>query len=512
SGKPLLANDPHRTIALPSLRYLVHLVGPGWNVIGAGEPTLPGVAAGHNERVAFGFTIVGIDQQDIYVEELNPANPNEYRYRGRWEKMRIEREQIRVKGEPQPREVELKFTIHGPVIHEDGARHRAYALRWVGSEPGTAGYLASLSLNRVRNWPEFLQAMERWKVPSENLIYADVEGNIGWVAAGLTPIRRNWSGMIPVPGASGEYEWEGFLPVSELPQSFNPARHYIATANHNILPPGYSKQLGYEWASPIRYERIDEVLRRPGVKYTVADFERLQHDEVSLPARRLIEVLKATRLEDPELQPYLRLLREWDGRLGRDSAAAALFEIWLTRLPEAVFRRRVSAEQWSQIASRIPLERVIEALRTGRETAAIRQSLSAAVTDARTRLGDDVSRWRWGSLHRAPFNHPLATDEARRELLNLASVERGGDGNTINNTSGANFQQTHGASFREILDVSDWDRSVGTNTPGQSGQPGSRHYDDLLKLWAEGRYFPLLYSRQRVEAGARQRLRLDPGR
>lgn len=512
SGKPLLANDPHRTIALPSLRYLVHLVGPGWNVIGAGEPTLPGVAAGHNERVAFGFTIVGIDQQDIYVEELNPANPLEYRYRGRWEKMRVEREQIRVKGEAQPREVELKFTIHGPVIHEDAGRHRAYALRWVGSEPGTAGYLASLTLNRVRNWPEFLKAMERWKVPSENLIYADVEGNIGWVAAGLTPIRRNWSGMIPVPGASGEYEWDGFLPVKELPQSFNPARHYIATANHNILPPGYTKQLGYEWANPIRYQRIDEVLRRPGVKYTVADFERLQHDETSLPARQLIGVLKASRIDVPELQPYLRLLREWDGVLGRDSGAAALFEIWLTKLPEAVFRRRMSVEQWKEIASRLPLERVITEVQMGQETNAIVQSLTAAVTEARTRLGDDLSRWRWGALHRAPFNHPLATDEARRMLLNLPAIERGGDGNTVNNTSGANFRQTHGASFREILDVSDWDRSVGTNTPGQSGQPGSRHYDDLLKLWAEGRYFPLLYSRGRVEAGARQRLLLQPGR
>ena len=512
SGKPLLANDPHRTIALPSLRYLVHLVGPGWNVIGAGEPTLPGVAAGHNERVAFGFTIVGIDQQDIYVEELNPANPDEYRYRGRWEKMRVEREQIWVKGEAQPREIELKFTVHGPVIHEEGARHRAYALRWVGSEPGTAGYLASLTLNRVRNWPEFLKAMERWKVPSENLIYADVEGNIGWVAAGLTPIRRNWSGMIPVPGASGEYEWEGFLPVKELPQSFNPARHYIATANHNILPPGYTKQLGYEWANPIRYQRIDEVLRRPGVKYTVADFERLQHDETSLPARQLIGVLRAARIDEPELQPYLRLLREWDGVLGRDSGAAALFEIWLTKLPEAVFRQRMSVEQWKEIASRLPLERVIAEVQKGQETNAIVQSLSAAVTEARTQLGDDLSRWRWGALHRAPFNHPLATDEARRSLLNLRAIERGGDGNTVNNTSGANFRQTHGASFREILDVSDWDRSVGTNTPGQSGQPGSRHYDDLLKLWAEGRYFPLLYSRGRVEAGARQRLLLQPGR
>ena len=512
TGKPMLANDPHRTIALPSLRYLVHLVGPGWNVIGAGEPTLPGVAAGHNERVGFGFTIVGIDQQDIYVEEINPADPTEYRYRGRWEKMRIERERIAVRGEAQPREVELKFTIHGPIIHEDGGRHRAYALRWVGSEPGTAGYLASLTLNRVQSWPEFLKAMERWKVPSENLIYADVDGNIGWVAAGLTPIRRNWSGMAPVPGASGEFEWDGFLPVKELPQSFNPAKHYVATANHNILPPGYGKQIGYEWASPIRYQRIDEVLRRPGIKYTVDDFKRLQHDELSIPARQLIAVLREARIERADLQPFLTLLRDWDGVMRKDSAAAALFEFWLTKLPAEVFRRRVSDEQWTFIATRIPIERLIEEVKSGGETAAIERSLTVAVAEARVKLGEDWKSWRWGTVHKAPFTHPLATSDERRGLLDLPSVERGGDGNTVNNTSGTNFRQNHGASFREILDVSDWDRSVATSVPGQSGQPGSRHYDDLLKLWADGRYFPLLYNRGKVEAGAKQRLILTPGR
>ncbi|MFY9570151.1 MAG: penicillin acylase family protein, partial [Blastocatellia bacterium] len=172
TGKPILANDPHRNISLPSLRYLVHLNGPGWNVIGAGEPTLPGIAAGHNDRVGFGFTIVGIDQQDLYVEDTNPSDPTWYRYKAKWEKMRIERESVKVKGNPSPVEVELRFTRHGPVIYEDPTLHRAYALRWVGSEPGSAGYLASLSLNRAKNWREFLKALERWRVPSENLVYA----------------------------------------------------------------------------------------------------------------------------------------------------------------------------------------------------------------------------------------------------------------------------------------------------------------------------------------------------
>jgi penicillin amidase len=524
TGKPLLANDPHRTIALPSLRYLVHLVGPGWNVIGAGEPALPGVAAGHNERIGFGFTIVGIDQQDLYVEETNPANPHEYRYRGKWEKMRIEREQIKVKGESKPREVELKFTIHGPVIHEDAARRRAYALRWVGSEPGTAGYLASLSLNRAQNWQEFLKALERWEVPSENLVYADVDGNIGWVAAGMTPIRKGWSGLLPVPGAEGKYEWQGTLPLSELPQIYKPAKHFIATANHNILPKDYRHELGYEWANPIRFLRITEVLGSQKSKFSVTDFEKLQHDETSPVARELAVLLRDVKNAKVELKPYLELLTGWDCVLGKDSAAAALFEVWLTKLTPAVFKQHVPAKAWPLVAGRISILKTINALknpqqrwfgrdvevaRRGRD-AALLKSLEEAVAETKSKLGNDISKWRWGAVHIAPFTHSLSTSPEWRALFDLPAVERGGDGNTLNNTSGTNFRQTHGASFREILDLSDWDKSVATSVPGQSGQPQSKHYGDLLPLWAEGRYFPLLFSKQRVEQAARQKLVIEP--
>ncbi|MFN3327021.1 MAG: penicillin acylase family protein [Bryobacteraceae bacterium] len=236
TGKPLLASDPHRPVQIPSLRKTVHLVGPGWNVIGAGEPTLPGIALGHNEEVGFGFTIVGIDQVDLYVEKLNPKNPDEYLYRGEWRRMEVERQEIRVRGRERPETVELRYTHHGPVIHEDRARNRAYALKWVGSEPGTAGYLAALSVSRAKNWKDFVKAMERYKVPSENMMYADRAGNIGWIAAGLAPIRKNWSGLFPVPGDTGEYEWSGWLPLSEQPQSFNPPRGWLATANPSKIP------------------------------------------------------------------------------------------------------------------------------------------------------------------------------------------------------------------------------------------------------------------------------------
>lgn len=524
TGGALLANDPHRAIALPSLRYLVHLVGPGWNVIGAGEPALPGVAAGHNDRVGFGFTIVGIDQQDLYVEELNPKNPNEYRVGKTWKPIIVERETVKVKGEATPREMELKFTRHGPVIYEDRERNRAYALRWVGSEPGTAGYLASLSLNRARNWREFLQALERWKVPSENLVYADVDGNIGWVAAGLSPIRRNWSGMLPVPGADGRYEWQGFLPLSALPKSYNPSGHFIATANHNILPPGYKRALGYEWSAPFRFQRINEVLteaRRSGKKLDIADFERLHHDEVSLPARELIALLRNIKDPDGSIKPWIEMLTGWDGNMNRESAAAALYAVWQMRLAGAVFQPHVGERAWQLLGNRISLVTTLNALKRptvrwfganpvkGRDEILLK-SLGEAAVEAQRRFGKDPYKWRWGGVHRAPFEHALATDEIRKSVFNLGSVETGGDANTVRAAAGAGFRHTHGASFREILDPKDWDRSAATSVPGQSGQPASPHYGDLLQMWAEGKYFPLLYSKEKVEARAKSRLTLIP--
>ena len=337
SGKPILANDPHRPVQIPSLRKTFHLVGPGWNAFGAGEPALPGIAVGHNDRIGFGFTIVGIDQADLYVETLKPEDPNEYLYKGQWRRMETEHEAIAVKGRHEPVAVTLEYTVHGPVIYKDRARHRAFALRWVGAEPGGAGYLAALSMARAHNWQEFLKAVERYKVPSENLVYADVDGNIGWQASGLAPIRRNWSGLLPVPGASGEYEWSGFRGLAEQPRLYNPATHFIATANHNILPPGYRVPLGYEWALPFRFMRIREMLST-GRKFTVADFERMQQDVMSLPARRFQAVLRKWTAP-PALAGTVREVLAWDARLTRDSRAALVYEEW-TEPPSGGYLRR----------------------------------------------------------------------------------------------------------------------------------------------------------------------------
>ncbi|MDE0622562.1 MAG: penicillin acylase family protein [Bryobacterales bacterium] len=509
SGAPLLASDPHRPVILPSLRYAVHLNGPGWNVIGSGEPALPGVAIGHNDRVGWGFTIVQYDLADLVVERTNPENPRQYLFRGEWLDMEIEREEVRVKGRNQPEAVELAFTRNGPVIWEDPENDRVVALRWAGQEPGTAGYLGSLALDQVRDWEGFVEAMRAWKVPAENIVYADVDGNIGWVAAGLMPVRENWSGLLPVPGHTGRYGWSEFLDVEDLPQTLNPESGYIATANHNILPDGYTRDLGFDWSAPYRFERIDEVLARGG-RFTIEDFQALQLDETSLPARQLVGMLRESSDGPSEASA---VFDSWDFVLDVESNQAALFEAWLKRLPAKYIEAHAPPPSRGLIARYLQLPTLLSGLRTiprEQRNRIMSESLDEAYAELASSLGGDATAWRWGDLHQISFRHPLANTAARREALDLGPVRRGGDGFTPNATRGPGYSQSSGASYRHILDLADWDRSVFTSTPGQSGQPGSPYYDDLLPIWAEGRYAPLVYSRSAVEENTAHRLLLEP--
>ena len=523
SGKPLLANDPHRVLAEPSLRYMVHLVAPGWDVIGAGEPGLPGVAAGHNQNIAWGFTIFGLDQQDLYVESLDPQDPLRYRTPAGFAKMITRVETIRVRGASAV-QVPLEFTRHGPVLWADGTR--ALALRWVGAEPGTAGYLGSLALDRARDWNEFERAMPRWKVPSENIVYADRAGNIGEHSTGLAPLRRNFTGVLPMPGAGG-YEWDGFVPNDRLPHSFNPPAGFIATANHKMIPDDFPYAVGSEWGAPNRFQRIrDELtLGSQGRKLKLADMQALQTDVVSLPARRLQGLLRQTdvaRSPDENMRKWAGLLLDWDGALNADSASAALYEMWAWELRQQVTRRavpevaRTALPRWS-------LELVVQALTAadpslfGAERARARdalllEALSAAAAQLGARQGLDASRWRWGALHMMRFRHALDAAPGLAPLLDPPPVERSGDGDVVQSTAfdSESFDQVSGASYREIFDLSDWDAGVAINVPGQSGQPGARHYADLLPIWSAGRYFPLAYSKAAVDRITTDVLRLHP--
>ncbi|MEZ5352245.1 MAG: penicillin acylase family protein [Bryobacteraceae bacterium] len=512
TGKPLLANDPHRPVNIPSLRKTVHLVAPGWNVIGAGEPALPGVALGHNEDIGFGFTIVGIDQGDLYVEKLNPVNPDEYEYKGQWQKMKIVEEPLVVKGEAKPRRLLLRYTIHGPVLAEDLGRHRAYSLKWVGSEPGTAGYLAALRLLRARNWNEFEAAVAHYKVPSENLVYADRAGNIGWIASGMTPVRPNWSGLLPVPGDAGEYEWSGYLDPAKNPRAFNPQFGAIWTANHNILPKDYPYALGYEWAAPFRAFRLEEILRAQ-YQFDIPAMQRMQQDVLSHPARILRSLILNWQRKKGDLpereERVLAMFERWDFgtadfgnrpnccRLRADSVEATIFEIWSAMLPDFFYG--------PGLGSRVNLFQTLGDFHRNPDETAFRRSLSAALDYLEIALGKDMSQWQWGRLHTITFRHPVD-----RKAFHRGPIARPGDANTVNSTSGGNLRQTNGASYRQILDTADWDRSVMTNVPGESGDPSSPFYDSLLEEWASGGYHPMPYSRKAVEASTSERMRLEP--
>ncbi len=524
SGKPMMASDPHRTLALPSLRYLVHLNAPGWNVIGSGEPALPGVAIGHNERIAWGFTIVGTDQADLVIEETHPEDPHRYRTPDGWESMTVVREQARVRrGEKiENAELTLLYTRNGPVLHQDRQRNRAYVLRWVGGQPGTAAYLASLSVDRASNWQEFIEAVARWKTPSENMVYADVDGNIGWVAAALTPIRRQGHGLLPVPGADDRYRWQGFLSVEQLPQVFNPESQYVLTANHNILPPGYQREIAYEWSEPYRYRRLKSLLEGQE-QFTLEDFQRMQYDHVSLPELEMVALLKEIGPGTPELEPYARLLADWNGSLNRESRAAALVAVWREHLIEAFFSQKCPKHLIPEVARRGGVPTMMAALRQpdpfwfgenpqrGRN-ALIQKSFAAAVAEAQRRLGTDPTTWKLGDLQQIRFQHPLAGMGPQFEqAFNIGPFPSGSGPFTPDQARyDREFRRLHGASYRHVFDLADWDRGLATSTPGNSGQPGSPHYDDLVKLWHNAQYFPLAFSREKVEAVTKHRLVLKP--
>jgi len=512
TGKPILANDPHRVIAIPSLRYIVHLSAPGWDVIGAGEPALPGVAIGHNQHIAWGLTIFPVDQQDLYIEELNPANPLQYKHNGKWEPMRTEEAVIAVKGS-SPQTVTLKFTQHGPVLWEDAASHRALALRWVGSEPGTAGYLASLAVDRAQNWNEFLTALERWKLPPENMVYADTEGNIGEQSAGLTPIR-SWTGLLPVMGGDGNHEWSGFVPLDQLPRTFNPAEGWFATANNRTIPEDYKYKVGVEW-STYRVDRIRQVLKgfaEKQSKIRMEDVEDLQRDVYSLPADQLIRMLPR-RSEGPERR-FLEILKDWDRLMRSASVAAALYEVWESHLRSAILEKiaGTSAPKTTHLSTQQAMD-YLRSLPTDQQQQVLLSTLLDAGHELEQKAGPDPVLWSWGSLHTMTFRHAIDQLPEAKTLFDLGPVARPGDANTVNATGSgmSGFQQTSGASYREIFDLSNWDNSLAINTPGQSGEPGSRHYSDLLPIWAAGQYFPLLYSKQAIEENLTDVLTLVPG-
>jgi penicillin amidase len=519
SGYPMMMNDPHRVQEVPSLRYWVHLVAPGWNVIGGGEPALPGVSIGHNAFGAWGLTIFGTDSEDLYVYDTNPAIGSEYRYNGGWEPMTIIKDTVPVKGQP-PVAVELKYTRHGPVIYEDEVHHKAYAVRAAWRETGNAPYLASLRMDQAHNWQQFEDACSYSRIPAENMVWADKDGDIGYQAVGIAPQRPQWSGLVPVPG-DGRYEWDGYLPIKALPHVVNPEKGYFNTSNNYLIPPGwpYHDALHYLWADPYRADAVEEFLNL-GRMLSVADMIQLQNNDLSIPARSLVPLLRDLVFPKAASQQAGARLLHWDCRLDQDSVQAGIYEMWQRRLMANVRDVSVPREARDYVG-RPEMIKVIAWLQApdGRfgpdpiagRNALLTRSLDEAVAELTERLGPDTEKWKLGAYHHATIPHALspALKPELRAQYDVGTLPRGGDSYTVTATGGAD-NQTSGGSFKIIVDTEDWDNSVGLNNPGQSGDVNSPHYRDLYELWARGKYFPIFYSRAKVESVAARTIELMP--
>jgi penicillin amidase len=420
-----------------------------------------------------------------------------------------------------PVTVELEYTRHGPVLYRDSARNRAFALRAAWLDIGAAPYLASLRMNQARSWEEFRVACSYSRLPGENMVWAGIDGTIGWQAVGGAPLRPNWSGMVPVPG-DGRFEWNGYLPILELPNATNPAKGFFATANNALIPPDYAYRdaVAWTWSDGYRRDRIDEVLGS-GRRFTLADMMTLQNDELSIPARTLVPLLRAVQSDDALTEGARAKLLAWDHVLDRGSVAAGIYVEWEGRLRDVTVERVVSPE--ALLAGTPQVTRVVDWLlspdgRFGERPLLARDSilvnsLEEAVAALTGRFGEDTTAWRYGQAEykHALIRHPMsaALSPQMRQRVDVGPAPRGGYSLTVNATGGGD-NQTSGASFRIIADLADWDRSVGTNAPGQSGHPDSPHYRDLFDSWANGQYFPLAWTRRAVESVAETRLRLEP--
>ena len=519
-GWPMMINDPHRSQAVPSLRYWSHLVGPGWNVIGGGEPEIPGISIGHNEHGAWGLTVFNTDGEDLYVYETNPDNPSQYRYLGEWEEMRVISETIEVK-DASPVSVELKYTRHGPVVFEDQENSLAYAIRPAWMEVGGSPYLASLRMDQATSWEEFREASNFSNIPGENMIWADRQGNIGWQAVGIAPIRRNFSGMVPVPG-DGRYEWDGYLPIKAKPNEFNPDRGYIETSNSNYTKPDYPylDAIGFTWTDPYRWARGSEVLGS-GRKFNMTDMVELQHDYLSIPARTLIPFFKELESDDLEVEQARQMLLDWDFVLDKESVEAGIYVAFERQLLDNIELLKVPEIAKSYVS--VGMKTAIDMLLApdgdfgndpiqGRDEFLL-QTLSQGIQNLKQKLGPEFKDWVYGQedYKHALIRHPLspALNQELRDRLNVGPAPRGGNGFTLGNT-GSGDNQTSGASFRIFVDTRDWDNTLGMNTPGQVGDPDSPLYDNLFELWANDKVFPAFYSREKIESVLFEKLDLIP--
>lgn len=502
SGLPLLANDPHLGLRAPSVWYLARLEAPDFSARGATLPGVPGVIIGHNRRIAWGLTSVEPDVQDLYVEETDPQDPSRYRHRGEWRAFETRTERIRVRGEADQL-LTVRSSVHGPIVTDvlGGASELgpAVALRWTGLDPADTTAEAFFRINGAGNWQEFLAAAALLRAPAQNLVYADVEGHIGYTATGALPVRSGGDGLSPVAGA-GDSEWTGYLPFESLPRVLDPPRGFIVTANNRVVPARYGTFTA-DWPEPYRAKRITDLVAS-SERHGSADFQRIQRDRISYQARDLLPLLLDTKPADGASRQALDRLRTWKYDFSPESTVASIYAAWYTALSSMPVDE-LGDTPLGNLRSRF----LIHALREKSpwcddvQTKSVEscdtfksETLKRAVAMLRERLGNDPDDWQWRRLHIARFPHGVFGGmPVLRRLFNVESGQ-GGDASTVNVGAyrrDGSFLMAEGPSYRQIVDLSDLEKSLWVHAPGQSGNVFRFGYRDLIPPWRDGRYLSM---------------------
>jgi penicillin G amidase len=525
SGKPLLSNDPHLRPTAPSIWHMVHLSAPGVRVAGIGTAGIPGVIIGHNDRIAWGFTNVGPDVQDLYLEKFDSNNPKRYQTPSGWQDAVVRHEEIKVrKGFAGPETdiitYDVTVTRHGPIIFEgDGKR---YALRWTALDPAKNNADSSYILNRVRNWKEFNDALESFTAPTQNIVYADVDGHIGYHAAGVVPIRKSGDGSVPYDGSTDAGEWTSYIPVTKLPTLFDPPSGMIVTANQRIVGTDYPYFLTHSWAQPYRARRIFDLLNEKP-KLSVEDFRRIQGDVYAIAGvsftREAVKLLRPKLAPaDEKLRATLDAFEKWDGKVNAESTVAPVVSQMRLAFRSKILTGALGPDlvknyQWSNFDT--TLDRVLKDQPPAwlpKEFSSYADLLRAcydeAISNLTKNLGADETKWTWGELAKARFNHPLAGAPFIGAQFAIAPFPQNGTGGSL----GATVNVGASVSMRLIADTSDWDKTQQGIALGESGLPKSPHWTDQLADWraVTPREFP--FSAMAVVKATKQTLLLEPAK
>jgi penicillin G amidase len=514
SGKPLLANDMHLELTLPSIWYEIHLTAPGWNVKGFALPGAPMVVVGHNDRIAWGFTNNGADVLDLYMETFNPANPDEYRVNGVWKKADVYDEVIKVKGEAD-QHLRLVVTRHGPVVHQDG--NKSYAMRWTVLEPGALCDFYNW-LGKAQNWGEFRETIKGVWGPGQNVVYADVDGNIGYILGAHVPVRKNGLGEVPVPGDTDDYEWTGYIPFEQLPQVFNPESGLIVTANARVTGPNYKPYITEHWEEPYRTARIYDLLHDKRDLRT-EDMLKIQTDTYSYPhvfmAEQLVAAAKVAQPKDERARKLIREAKDWNGMADANSPVVSFLDATLFQAMDLILEPHLGEDakdyHWRKVAflQRVLTERPARWLPVNYKNydELLIAASDLAVKELETKTKDkDADDWAWKRFNYLDMLHPIGKNGILKKLLSITNQPQSGT-----EWSPRAASRHHGPSERFVANLGDWDGSILLITGGESGQTGSEHYRDQFPFWFEGKAIYGPFSDAAEAKVKRHTLTLKPG-